>query len=154
MNKIDQEKYQRYAQIEEAKNIANEMENSQYFGNVSYIEADKALDFLKAHTDDNQFEREAATSAIIKAITFLEDFEKTLKIKMNEGIAEDKRKAEIAKKASTQARKIFNKKIEPAFKVILEEIENLNAIQEYSSYWLRGDFEKLVNQVKQSTKLY
>ena len=154
MNKINQEKYERYAQIEEAKNIANEMENSQYLGNMSYTEADKALAFLKAHTDDNQFEREATTGAIIKAITFLEDFEKTLKIKMNEGIAEDKRKAEIAKKASAQAQKLFAKKIEPAFKVILEEIENLNAIQGYSSYWLRGDFEKLVNQVKQSTNLY
>ncbi len=150
---INTAKYERYIKFNRAWDLLEELDNSQYSNRVNFQTADEALAFLKVHTNDNSFEREATTSAIIKAITYLEELETQLKCLMIEGLAEDERRKKIAQAAHEKARKLFNEKLEPAFKELVSQIDNLNTITGYSSYFLKNDFENIVRNLQKSARI-
>ena len=71
------------------------------------VKANQAISFLKAHTKDDEFEIEAATSAILKAISYLEQFEKELLEIMIDAIAKDERKKELSKIEEDDVRSVL-----------------------------------------------
>lgn len=149
---INTAKYTRYTKLNNARDLLNELEDSQYSERESFKKANEAIGFLKDHAEDNEFEREAATSAIIKAIAYLEEFEQHLKQAMIEGIAEDERKAKVSKDAHIKAQKILDEKIEPLLNEFLTGVESLGAITGYSYSWHAKDFEAIVSKVMTATR--
>ncbi len=150
---IDTKKYERYIKFDKAWDLLEELENSQYSQQTNFKKADQALAFLKEHTEDNEFEREATTGAIIKALDYLENFEQTLRQQMIEGIAEDKRRSKVAHDAHKKANDVFEKKIKPSLESIIAEIESLNTITGYSSHFLSNNIENIVQQIRKSARI-
>ena len=151
--KINTKKYTRYMGFDSAETLLNELKQSEYSDQISFRKANEALSFLKLHNEDNEFEREASTTAIIKAIAYLESFEKELLDLMISGMAEDERKKEVSKKAHSEAQKIINSKIMPSLEKLLSDIESLNSVGSYSPNWFRYDLQGMQKQIKQAMRV-
>ncbi len=147
MKKIDDNLYRKYTALANGQELLNTLDDPSYCDRVNFHKANQAIEFLKIHTKDNQFEREAATTAIIMALDYLSEFESELKAIMIKGIADTERKDAINKKALIEARKLLEGSILPSLENLLAEIEKLNTIEGYSSTWLRVDLEDLTKRI-------
>lgn len=151
--KINITRYERYIKFNKAFDLLQELDDSQYSNRANFHTADEALEFLKAHTKDNQFERAATTSAIIKAIAYLEEFEKHLQKLYIEGHAENERRAKLAKDAHSKAKRTFTENIEPLVEKLVTELENLGNIEGYSYLWQKQDLKNIVDRVMTAARV-
>ena len=150
---IDQVQYLRYTGLNNAEELVNKLEQPEFIEGISFVKANQAISFLKAHTKDDEFEIEAATSAILKAISYLEQFEKELLEIMIDAIAKDERKKELSKIAHTEAKKIIDTKIVPSFEKLLSDIESLNNVGNYSPTWFTYELKIMQDRVKKAMRV-
>ncbi len=139
--------YEAAIKAKNVQELLQHLDGSEYLDGVSTEESEQALAFLKAHEHDNQFEKELAKSAVKKALDFLTYHEEMIKSKLDEVRAKEAKRQVTEEKASAEAKKVFSKKIEPAFTIVLDELQKLRSIPGYKTYSVRSDVDVFIRNI-------